>query len=111
MEHKSIVNKLQVLGLAVALGALAGCASTGDINKVKATADSAAQTASAAQSSAAAATSAANAASQKADAASMKADRAAQSAQSASSMADKALQEIKALDEKLDRMFKKGMAK
>lgn len=104
MKNSSILGTISALSFAVALGALGGCASTGDLSSVKATADGAAQTANAAQSAAASATTTANAAEKKADAAAAKADH-------AQSTADKALAEIQELNEKLDRMFKKNMQK
>lgn len=104
MKKSSILGKLSVVSCVLALGALGGCASTGDVSSAKAAADSAAQTANAAQSAAASATTTANAAEKKADDASAKADH-------AQSTADKALAEIQELNEKLDRMFKKNMQK
>ena len=104
MERKSILGQLPVIGFVVVLGALTGCASNSELAGVKTSVDKAQQTASAAQSSATAANSAA-------DAAAKKADQAAQAAQSASSKADQALQGVNDINEKLERMFKKGMQK
>jgi methyl-accepting chemotaxis protein len=111
MARKSIVGKLRIIGFVMTFCALAGCASSSDLGGVKGTADRALQTANEAQSSATAANAAASDASRKDDVIAMKADRAADAAQSASSKVDVLAQQMKDLDEKMDRMFKKGMQK
>lgn len=111
MNMTSMARKYAVLGSVVMLGALGGCASTGDLDGIKALANQASQKAESAQRSATDAASAANAASQKADQANRKADQADQKADQASQKADKALQETSQLRAELDRMFKKSMQK
>lgn len=91
------MKKQLALALMISAGALTGCATTSDLNEVRAiaekaqaTADSAQQTANAAKASADQAVSTANAASAKADAAEAAANQA---------------------NEKVDRAFKKSMLK
>lgn len=104
MKDKSILGTLQLLGISVALGTLSACASTGDVSSAKAAADNASQTANAAQSTA-------SSAAQKADTNEAKINQTTQLAQNASADANRAMQGVKEVNEKLDRMFKKGMKK
>jgi methyl-accepting chemotaxis protein len=106
MKLTSINNKVLILPLLLTLGVIQGCASVSpeQLNNVKAVADQALQTAQQADQNAATANAAAKAAADKADSASAKADQADQKA-------DLALQQIKDLNEKVDRMFEKSMKK
>lgn len=89
--------------LAAALMA-AGCASTDDVKRAQSTADQALSAANAASQKADAAQAAANAASQKADAAMTAANAASQKADAVNGRVDE-------LNDKVDKMFAKGLKK
>jgi methyl-accepting chemotaxis protein len=109
--NKIVVNTVKAGAIALTLLTSAACVSTKDMDEVKATAQRADQNATAAQNAAnSAATSAANAnntanaAKSSADAAQATANRALQAAQASQASSD-------AVNEKVDRMFKKSVSK
>jgi hypothetical protein len=103
-EHKMKKTALRASGLVLLLAMAAGCATTADLNDVKATADRAAADAATAASAA--------------EAARASSDRASQVAAAAQSTADQALSAAtesqaccEANRESMERMFKKSMSK
>lgn len=97
--------------LGTSLLVLAGCASSGDVDKLRADVTRAQQTADQAVKAAAAAQSTADSASQKADQAMAAASQANQSAKQADQTASQANQTANDANQRLDRMFKKTMMK
>jgi murein lipoprotein len=96
MEKKS-VTRFMTAGALVALVGLAGCASTSDLDKLRAEVHDAATAASDAKATA--------------DAAKQEAAAASSTAADAKTTADEAKAMSEATDAKLDRMFKKAMYK
>jgi hypothetical protein len=107
------VMKKIVAPVMLALGAvmLVGCASTGDLEAVRATANKAAAEAAAAKAAADKAAAAAAKAQSSADAAKSSADAAVSSADTAKSSAESANACCRDTQTKIDRMFKKSMYK
>lgn len=97
--------------LALSLGVLGGCASTKDLEAVRATADKAVADAAAARAAADKAAAAAAKAQSTADAAKSSADAAVSSADAAKSAAGSANACCQDTQTKIDRMFKKSMYK
>lgn len=89
---------------AMVVGLVGGCASTSELNEVRATAEAAQQAAATARTTAGEAKSMARAAQSAAEAADLKADEALLSANNANSCCEQN-------SEKIDRMFKKSMMK
>jgi methyl-accepting chemotaxis protein len=104
-------RKLAIAGVALCLGLLGGCATTGEASTAQTDANKADQTAVQAKQAADAAQSQAEGASRSAEQAQSAANQAQQKADSASSTADKAMNEVAQLEQKIDRMFKKTMRK
>jgi murein lipoprotein len=97
--------------LALSLGVFGGCASTKDLEAVRATADKAVADAAAAKATADSAAAAAAKAQASADAARSSADSAKSSADAAKSSAEAANACCRDTQTKIDRMFKKSMYK
>lgn len=95
---------LDISALALVVGLSAGCASTSELQEVRAMAESAQLDSDAAGTNAGEAKTAARSAQQTAEAAERKADQALQAANDANSCCEQN-------SEKLDRMFKKSMSK
>ena len=105
MNQARSYKTASILGASLLLvGLLGGCATTEELNAVKATADAASQKADQANATA-------NAAKASADQANATAARAEATANEAKSTADAAKAESASTSEKLDRMFKKTMQK
>ncbi|HQR51943.1 MAG TPA: alanine-zipper protein [Burkholderiales bacterium] len=104
---KIVTSVFLVLGLALA----GGCASTKDLEAVRAVADKAAAAAAKAQATADSAAAAASKAQASADAAKSTSDAAKSTADAAKSSADAANACCKDTQTKIDRMFKKSMYK
>jgi hypothetical protein len=112
MKHTGSYKTLSVLGTSFLLVALlGGCASTDSVTQAQATADEGVRKANEANASAKAAKSDAALASQKADQANATANESKSTADAAKAESAKAMQEVNALAEKIDRMFKKTMQK
>jgi murein lipoprotein len=104
-------RKFAIAGIALCLGLLGGCATTGEATTAQTDANKADQTAMQAKQAADSAQSQAEHAAQSAQQAQQTADQAEQKASSASSTADQAMSKVAQLEQKIDRMFDKTMRK
>ena len=106
-----VVNTVRAGAIALAVLTAVGCQDTKALDEVRAAAQKADQSAAAAQSAADQARAAAAAADRKADAAKSAADSAQSTANQALQAAQAAQAGVDASNEKIDRMFKKTVAK
>ena len=112
MKQARSYKTLSILGTSLfCVALLGGCATTEELNAVKATADQASQKADQANATANAAKSAASQAASQAASAQATAGEAKATADAAKATADAAKAESASTSEKVDRMFKKTMQK